>query len=394
MKKMAVALMLLVSLSGTARADVSPADRRAVSDQMINQMQQQYGPVTSVPPEQKAAQVFYSLLPYTQRHDVSYRLDVVQSRDINAYALPDGRVVMYSNLLYHLANDPNALAFAEAHEISHVEGHHADKKIEEQLGTAVVLGLAVRRATLLTQVAALATHQLIASGYSRQLETEADIHGLQLMREAGYDPNGALVVLRMLEELENKGGMRVFPNHPRAADRYANAIAWMNDQHIAIHEPNQPAPVSGYVPPTQTVPAGGPQMAGNGQTIPLPLPQVNYSTLTQPMLASGVFDTHFEHALANEIVGNFNQIVVDSHLSAHARNLTGRQLQSHQNGRRQILVAMVPGTWQFSDWKTDFETQFLPYIRSQAMGYDAIGIGVRANAGGTKQIIMVLGHLQ
>ncbi|HEY3998781.1 MAG TPA: M48 family metallopeptidase [Candidatus Xenobia bacterium] len=412
-----VFLGVLMSL-GLAWADVSPQQRQVVSDDMARQLEAQYGPIQAIPPEQRAAQIFQSLLPYAQRHEIRYRLEVVQSREVNAYSLPDGRVVLYSNLLRHVQNDPNALAFVEAHEISHVETHDADHKIETALGSAVVLGFVVRRGTLLEQLGAAATHQLFNSGFSRHLETEADLHGMALMQQAGYDPNGALAVFRMFETMQ-KQGLRVFPNHPRAVDRYNNAVAWLEQQHIAVAAqpvppPNMTVPGSPYAPPPAAAypaPAMAPSMdiPGSGRpgaprgtqmghytegTDPLPLPQVNYATLTPATLQQGVFDATFEQGLKDELIRKLGNVyVVDSKLSARARSLTGSMLQSQQRGSRTVLVAMVPGTWTFADWQPDLEEQFLPFMSQQAQRYNAVGLAVKSNVAGTKQIVMVLGNI-
>lgn len=156
-----------------------------------------------------------------------YRLGVQQSSEINAYATPDGQVVFYTGLLDALP-DENALAFVMAHEISHIELGHATRSqvAEGILGTA--LGLLVGRQAPLVQSGAALAYKGMTSGYSRSMESEADIAAMTLMDKAGYDPMGALTTLQLFAQMEGRGGGGgLFSTHPGARDRIKDVSAWI-----------------------------------------------------------------------------------------------------------------------------------------------------------------------
>ena len=177
--------------------------------------------------------IFQRILPFTQRRDLSYRL-LLQRDDstINAYALPDGRLILTTGLLHALpSNDSNALAFVMAHELSHLERRHPERLATQDTLTNVGLGLLVRNQGDLVRGAAGVGSRLLTSGYSRGMETEADASGLELMRRAGYNPRGAITTLELFRRLEaSRGQARVFPTHPTSVDRLRNVQAYLQ-QH-------------------------------------------------------------------------------------------------------------------------------------------------------------------
>ena len=63
-------LVMLTMAAAVARADTTPDQRRAVSDQMMAEIQRQYGPASNLAPEQKAQQIFNTLVANTHRRDV------------------------------------------------------------------------------------------------------------------------------------------------------------------------------------------------------------------------------------------------------------------------------------------------------------------------------------
>lgn len=198
------------------------------------------GPVAGLAPRTGAYQadsrlqnIFQRLMPFMQRRDLSYRLQVLRDeKTINAYAETDGRVILTTGLLHALpANDENALAFVVAHELSHLERRHHQRLANQNTLTNVGIGLLVRDQGDLMRTAAGVGSRLLTSGYSRGMEAEADASGLELMRMAGYNPRGAITTLELFRRLEaNRGRTRVFPDHPTAEDRLKDAQAYLQ-QH-------------------------------------------------------------------------------------------------------------------------------------------------------------------
>ena len=179
--------------------------------------------------------IFQRILPFTQRRDLSYRLQVLRDENtINAYAENDGRVILTTGLLHALPrNDDNALAFVMAHELSHLERNHHQRLATQNTLTNVGIGLLVRDQSDLLRTAAGVGSRMLTSGYSRGMEAEADASGLELMRMAGFNPRGAITTLDLFRRLEaSRGRTRVFPDHPTAEDRLRDAQSYLQQHNM------------------------------------------------------------------------------------------------------------------------------------------------------------------
>lgn len=124
----------------------------------------------------------------TQQPDQPYRVTVLNSEIVNAFALPGGYVYVTRGLLA-LVDDEAELAGVLGHEIGHVIARHGAQRKTAALGASVigaVLGAVVGN-TAVNQVVGLGGQGLIAS-YSRDQEYEADTLGVRYLAAAGYDP--------------------------------------------------------------------------------------------------------------------------------------------------------------------------------------------------------------
>ncbi|MEZ5277398.1 MAG: M48 family metallopeptidase [Opitutaceae bacterium] len=124
---------------------------------------------------------------------------VFDSPDINAFALPGGKVGVYTGLLA-LAESDAELATVMGHEIAHVTARHGSERMSQNIlvaAGAVGVGVATKDQSNSERAAALAAYGLgttvgVLLPYSRKHETEADIIGLQYAARAGYDPRAAI----------------------------------------------------------------------------------------------------------------------------------------------------------------------------------------------------------
>jgi predicted Zn-dependent protease len=127
---------------------------------------------------------------------------VFADKDANAFALPGGKVGVYTGI-FNVARNQDQLAGVIAHEIGHVVSRHHDERITRQAGAAgalqVVSGLlGSRYGQGAAQAAAQGGGILAQTGFllpgSRAQETEADVVGQQLMAKAGFDPRAAVTL--------------------------------------------------------------------------------------------------------------------------------------------------------------------------------------------------------
>lgn len=138
----------------------------------------------------------------SDRSDIAYHFTVLDSADVNAFALPGGYIYITRGLMAYL-NSEAELAAVLGHEIAHVTARHA------------VRGHAMSTATsLLTIVAAVKTgtkdgfqlanvlNSALVAGYGRQLELEADQYGANYIANSAYEPAAILKVLGFLKYQE------------------------------------------------------------------------------------------------------------------------------------------------------------------------------------------------
>ena len=119
----------------------------------------------------------------------SIKISVVNNNVVNAFALPGGRIVVYSALLKEITSYPE-LAALLSHEFTHVNNKHSTKSIFRRLGGKVFLGLLFGRFGTVTSIVVNHADNLKSLKYSRSLEKEADLQGLEVLTKREIDPSG------------------------------------------------------------------------------------------------------------------------------------------------------------------------------------------------------------
>jgi predicted Zn-dependent protease len=232
MKKTILALFIFIFIGMifSQPAHAAPrGDIERASQEAYQQIIRRYGPATPVAPESQLGRIFGSLVSQSRRRDVHYRLSIINHREVNAMALPNGQIVVFSGLINALQGDPNSVAFVLGHEIAHIEHRHIEKRIQQTTLTDFAIRLLLgNSANGITRLGGRIVENLLVSGYSRGMEVEADNTALELMSRVGFDPRGALAVFDTFTRLEaQRTGVRIFPTHPKPADRRANVATWL-----------------------------------------------------------------------------------------------------------------------------------------------------------------------
>jgi predicted Zn-dependent protease len=156
-----------------------------------------------------------------ERGPWDYRFHVIDSKDVNAFALPGGPIFMFTGL-YDRIRTEDELAGVTGHEMTHIRkqhwAHQVATQTKRQLGLSVLLGL-THASGAWRQVAGL-TDTLLTLRYSRKEEDQADEGGLQDMVAAGYNPQGMLDLFHTLQSAGGGGGTPKFlSDHPLTTDR-------------------------------------------------------------------------------------------------------------------------------------------------------------------------------
>jgi predicted Zn-dependent protease len=168
----------------------------------------------------------------TGRNDLPWEFKVIDDpRTVNAFALPGGKVAVYTGIL-PMTRDEVGLAAVLGHEVSHVMARHSAERLSDQLilqlGVAV-LGAAVGASPQTTQAGARILVNSILLPWGRKQESEADHLGLIYMAKAGYDPHAARDLwIRMGDAAKGRTRQPEFlSTHPSEETRVRQIEGWL-----------------------------------------------------------------------------------------------------------------------------------------------------------------------
>ena len=170
-------------------------------------------------------QLGLSIARTTSRADLDWRFNIVDSREVNAFALPGGFIYVNRGLIER-TEQLDELAGVLGHEIGHVVQRHSVEQIEKQTKTGVAVELGCRLTDLCNSDVARAAIQVggaaLFARYSRQDEAEADSVAVQFVIDAGIDPRGIPTLFQRLIEERRRSPARIeafFASHPLEEDR-------------------------------------------------------------------------------------------------------------------------------------------------------------------------------
>ena len=162
---------------------------------------------------------------------LSWEFNVVDSKQVNAFCMPGGKIVVYTGLLNLVGNGAHSddeLAAVMGHELSHALAKHANERISNQMlvqAGGQLLGAAVGNrsqmlGSLINQAYGIGAQVGVMLPFGRKQEYEADKMGLVLMAMAGYDPRYAVSFWQKMAQ--SKGGNQtneLLSTHPSDANR-------------------------------------------------------------------------------------------------------------------------------------------------------------------------------
>jgi predicted Zn-dependent protease len=194
-------------------------------------------------------QVGFWLAMQTERPDLPWRFGVVESTDVNAFALPGGTVLITLGL-YERLRDESELAGVLGHEIAHVVQKHQVKAIKGAMGrdfAAEIAGEAAGRSdnVLVQRFGSKAFKvgtQVLARGIDKNDEYQADQHGVVIAARGGYNPFGLVGVLQTLDSAapEDRAMGLLFSTHPTPSSRIERLGATVGEK-LDAYAGNAPA---------------------------------------------------------------------------------------------------------------------------------------------------------
>ncbi|WP_104204489.1 M48 family metallopeptidase [Billgrantia saliphila] len=255
-----------LALSVTA-CTTSPTGRQQLtlmSDAQLNEMgreaysqyQQELPPAGQAEQRyvQCVADAIVAVLPEQERNQ-DWQIRAFESEQANAFALPGGYMGVNSGLL-DIAENQDQLASVIGHEIGHVLASHANERVSTQTSTQLALSILSSASGLegpggeqLMSALGLGAQYGILLPFSRRHESEADVIGLQLMADAGFDPRASIA---LWENMSAQGGgqppawMSTHPSHGQRMEglqaRMDEAMSRYEQAQQAGRRPNCPRP--------------------------------------------------------------------------------------------------------------------------------------------------------
>jgi predicted Zn-dependent protease len=181
----------------------------------------------------KLAHVVGRLVAASERPDLSYKITILNSPAVNAFALPNGQLYVTRGLL-GLANDSAEFASVMSHEMAHVIARHAATREEKARNTELISSVNDALSDSQVGAMALARSKIALASFSRSQEFEADGIGVGIAARSGFDPFGASRLLASMgrnAELRaaSRGGdprsTDFLSSHPATPERVKNAEA-------------------------------------------------------------------------------------------------------------------------------------------------------------------------
>ena len=161
--------------------------------------------------------------------DGEWELVVFDDPQVNAFALPGGKIGVYTGLL-EVAENQDQLAAVIGHEVGHVIAEHGN----ERMSSSTLIGIGMEATNALLQTNQIANNNLIMAAigagvqvgvelpFSRTHESEADLIGLQLMAKAGFRPEQSVKLWENMAKASGRGQPELLSTHPLPSTRISN----------------------------------------------------------------------------------------------------------------------------------------------------------------------------
>lgn len=148
----------------------------------------------------------------------SFHFTVVNSSEVNAFALPNGEIVVYSGILENMKSYHSLVALL-GHESAHVNGRHSIKMLCRNLAGYLIISLLLTDVNGIMAVLADNAQQLHSLSFSRKYEQEADEEGLRIIFNNNANPEGMVELFDQLESEKKINIPKILSTHPLTAER-------------------------------------------------------------------------------------------------------------------------------------------------------------------------------
>jgi predicted Zn-dependent protease len=173
-------------------------------------------------PEQVARveRIFNEIRDHLDKSEKAILLDpsvtVIVDGQVNAFALPGGQVFVLTGLLDRVGEDDDMLRGVMAHEIGHAVHRHGMRSVVRSAIYAILLAVMLGGADDITKIVVSNASDLDRLSHSREMETDADLFAVDVLRRAGRSPDG---LAKFLESLDKQPVPQLLSTHPDSAER-------------------------------------------------------------------------------------------------------------------------------------------------------------------------------
>jgi predicted Zn-dependent protease len=147
-----------------------------------------------------------------------WEVTLFDSKDVNAFALPGGKIGVYTGLL-KVATTQDQLAAVLGHEVSHVLAGHSASRVSNQMATQLGVGVLSAASGMDANMIGMGAQLLVLLPFSRGDESEADVLGLDLMAKAGFNPEGAVTLWQNMARAGGEKPPEILSTHPSDSTR-------------------------------------------------------------------------------------------------------------------------------------------------------------------------------
>jgi predicted Zn-dependent protease len=222
MTRISVIPVLLLAFVATGCA-ISEEKEIEIGRQSHAQFERQFGgryPDEQI--QQYTSRVGMEMARYAGRPKLPWQFAVLNSTQVNAFAVPGGWIYITQGLLFRMENEA-MLAGVLGHEVAHIAHRHSVKQIQ-QAQTAQGLSFVAGIAGAIFGVGGLGdVTNIVASlslmKYGRGQEKESDMSGLKYMTASGYNPQGMVQLMAVLQKSGGGGAPEFLSTHPNPGNR-------------------------------------------------------------------------------------------------------------------------------------------------------------------------------
>ena len=225
-----------VATDGRSRSQLLLVSSETVTQQSLQYYNEQNAEarkdgtlITSGPEYQRVYKVMQRLVPQvaTFRPDAArwpWQLVLINEDTVNAHVMAGGKITFYTGLIRKLKLTDDEIAAVMGHEMAHALREHSREKMSQS--AAGDLAVSIGGALLglgsgATQMASMGKQLALDLPFSRSMESEADLYGLELAARAGYDPRAAITLWQKMAQVGGSGGPSFLSTHPNSGDRMA-----------------------------------------------------------------------------------------------------------------------------------------------------------------------------